>query len=799
MLADALGVVVDLVCGVEPGLERAAVADVVAGVAPGRVTRRRLAQTLAERPSLLVDGRSPAPRVAGHLLVALRQAGAVRVSPPCCAECGKQLRTFQRRGQDWFCSVCASRRERCAGCGNLRQMHSRDRQGRPRCASCPPEDGRDPVELVVEVVACVDPTLDAEAVAAAVRTVTSRAGQRRQLGWALQDRPELLTGAGAEAPVPSVLRLIEALCEAGAQRIVRPACPHCERVIALSKTWDGLRVCRNCDAKARAEPCAGCGAVRQPAMRDERGRPRCPHCLSTDAANQEDCVGCGRRRPVSVRSPQGPLCATCRPVPTRTCSICGRSAACELSKVTGRPWCRACSKRWARCVGCGQVQPVRGGSLTEPLCATCTRPDASFWRACPSCGQGGQLGSGPCARCRLKRRLSELLADATGEIRPELQALHEALAAVDRPATVSQWLRRSTVRSVLVDLATGRRSLSHDALDALPPGKPVEHLRSVLVATAALPARDEQLARIERWVTQTVNERSDPEHKQVLHRYAVWHLLRRLRQRNRGVEATYGQVDVVRQRIRAAVGLLDWLRVRGLTLAACGQGDLDAWLASSDVSRRAEAGHFVRWAISQHINRNLQFAATRWTGPAGPLDEEERWRQARRLLHDDSLDTGDRVAGLLLLLYAQRAATISRLTIDDVDTRDGAVTLRLGSVPVVLPEPLAALTRKLIATRRGHATLGDQATCPWLFPGGQPGRPLSADRLGERLRLLGISPAQARSAALFQLATELPAAILARMLGIHIKVAVAWQQAAAGDWTGYAADVARRSHHQENP
>jgi hypothetical protein len=42
------------------------------------------------------------------------------------------------------------------------------------------------------------------------------------------------------------------------------------------------------------------------------------------------------------------------------------------------------------------------------------------------------------------------------------------------------------------------------------------------------------------------------------------------------------------------------------------------------------------------------------------------------------------------------------------------------------------------------------------------------------------------------LATEVPAAILARMLGIHIKVAVAWQQAASGDWTTYAAGVSRR-------
>ena len=53
-------------------------------------------------------------------------------------------------------------------------------------------------------------------------------------------------------------------------------------------------------------------------------------------------------------------------------------------------------------------------------------------------------------------------------------------------------------------------------------------------------------------------------------------------------------------------------------------------------------------------------------------------------------------------------------------------------------------------------------------------------------------PRPARSTALFQLATELPAAILARMLGIHIDVAVAWQRVSAGDWMTYAADVSRR-------
>jgi hypothetical protein len=61
------------------------------------------------------------------------------------------------------------------------------------------------------------------------------------------------------------------------------------------------------------------------------------------------------------------------------------------------------------------------------------------------------------------------------------------------------------------------------------------------------------------------------------------------------------------------------------------------------------------------------------------------------------------------------------------------------------------------------------------------------------LNKLGIRPNQAPSTALFQLATEIPAAILARTLGIHIDVAVAWQRLSTGDWATYAAEVSRRT------
>jgi hypothetical protein len=794
-VSDPIGVVVGLITGVESSLDETTVVGVVTQVAGGRAQRRRLATALAARPAVLTDGRSPAPRVIGDLLIALRNAGAQRIAAPHCAECGKGLRTLQRRGGDWYCSVCASRfsPRSCASCGRHRPMASRDRRGQPRCDRCPDRDDRDPVAALAQLIHRVDQSLSPDTAATAVRRVFSRTGNIQHLAWVLTEQPGLLTGNGARASIPAVLRLIDELCDAGAQQIVRPACSRCHRIVRLHRRLQGSWTCRNCVAKANAVPCARCGVLREPAARDAEGRPLCPHCLSSDPANQEDCISCARRRPVSSRTPKGPVCPSCRPKAVATCAICARTAVCEVSRVTGQPWCHGCQRRREACAQCGEVEQVRGGTRATPLCATCARPDPSFWRSCRICGQTVQLHAGACSRCALDQRLKTLLDDGTGRVRPELQALHDSLASTERPPTAMAWLSKNVVSTTLAELATGQRPLTHHGFDEQPRSKPLEHLRSVLVATGVLPARDEHFARLERWTTQTLNERSDPEQKELLHRYAVWHLLRRLRARNRDRNTTHSQVGVVRQRVRAAIVLLDWLDTRGLTLATCGQGDLEDWLTSKEVSHRAEAGNFVRWAISARVNRHLQFAATRWTGPCGPLEPEERWHQAKRLLHDDTLDTGDRVAGLLLLLYAQWPSTISRLSIDDVTTTDDAVRLRLGSAPVVLPEPLAGLTRDLVANRRGHAVLGDQGTSPWLFPGGQPGRPISPDRLGQRLRSIGIRPAQARSTALFQLATELPAAILARMLGIHIKVAVQWQQASAGDWAAYAAEVSRRN------
>ncbi|SCF87726.1 hypothetical protein [Streptomyces sp. Ncost-T10-10d] len=793
-VADPVGLIADLVADIENALDSETIRTVVTAVAGGRAKSRSLAKALAIRPAVLTDGRSPAPRAVGDLLIELRKAGASAIAPPVCAECGKTLRTLQRRGQDWYCGVCGQETAECIACGNVRRVSFRDRKGLPRCKMCPDHDDRDPVTVVHDLISAIAPGAGRDAVAEALRrTAPDRPHYRQRVVWALEENPRLLAGEGYLAPHRAILKFIDLLHEAGVAGIVRPACPRCRRVVRIDKPLDGQRVCRNCIAKSRVEECVRCGARREPATRDDQGRPLCPNCLITDPANTEVCISCGERRRVQNRTADGPLCPNCCPLPVLVCAICGRTAPGTLSKLTGLPRCRGCFQRQAHCTICGGLCGIHSGTADAPICGPCTTPDAELWRPCPTCGQAERLHApGPCPRCTLKLRLHDLLADDTGSIPSKLQPLYDILASTERARTAMSWLSKGIVSTVLSDLGSGRRPLTHQALDELPEGKVVEHIRSVLVATGVLPQRDEQMVRLERHVKDLVASHTTVEGRKILHRYATWHLLRRLRRRSRGKEITHYQLATARQHLRAAVYLLDWLEEQNLTLITCRQADLDRWMTSDDVLLRTEAGHFVRWALAQKITRDLSFPAVRWNGPTQLMDDEARWDTARRLLHDDTLKPEDRLAGLLLLLYAQWPATISRLTVNHIEETDGAVHIHLGAVPVELPAPVADLVLQQVAVRHSHATLA-RTDSPWLFPGGQPGRPISAWAMGERLRKLGIRLAEARSTALLQLATELPAAVLARTLGIDITVAVKWQRAAAGDWAAYAAEISRRN------
>ncbi|MFC4606910.1 hypothetical protein ACFO9E_03590 [Streptomyces maoxianensis] len=137
----------------------------------------------------------------------------------------------------------------------------------------------------------------------------------------------------------------------------------------------------------------------------------------------------------------------------------------------------------------------------------------------------------------------------------------------------------------------------------------------------------------------------------------------------------------VRCHVNAAGNFLAWLAGEGLTLGTCTQADLERWMTDPAFRYRDETGHFVRWSVQHRHAHDLTCGAIRWTGPQGTIDSEKRWADARRLLNDNELPTTDRVAGLLLILYAQKISTISQLTIDDIDITGETVAITFGTRP----------------------------------------------------------------------------------------------------------------------
>ena len=176
-----------------------------------------------------------------------------------------------------------------------------------------------------------------ETVAGVVRQAAPRPSYQQKLARALEGNPALLTGDGHLAPLRAIPRFIEMLHDAGVAGVVRPACGRCGRVVRIDKPLDGVRVCRTCIAHSRTEPCARCGAIREPVTRDGQGRPICANCFIIIIApeNLETCTGCGRVRRVERRTTDGPLCSRCPSLPVLACSVCGQTVPCGISRATG--------------------------------------------------------------------------------------------------------------------------------------------------------------------------------------------------------------------------------------------------------------------------------------------------------------------------------------------------------------------------------------------------------------------------------------------------------------------------------
>ncbi|MEV8529585.1 hypothetical protein AB0451_36645 [Streptomyces sp. NPDC052000] len=200
---------------------------------------------------------------------------------------------------------------------------------------------------------------------------------------------------------------------------------------------------------------------------------------------------------------------------------------------------------------------------------------------------------------------------------------------------------------------------------------------------------------------------------------------------------------------------------RGRTLADCTQADVDAWYAGGYTARRLT--HLLRWAMrSKHMPKAA--VPHRSTSNPAPLAQHQRLALLRQLVNRDDMPLQDRVAAVLVLLYAQPLTRIARLTADDVQRENGEILVRLGDPPSPVPAPFAGMLLDYLGQRPNTMT----ATNPdarWLFPGRRAGQPLTPEALQLRLRYLDFPTQRGRTAAIRHLVLQAPAPVVARMLG----------------------------------
>ncbi|MBW4716696.1 site-specific integrase [Saccharothrix obliqua] len=827
-LDDPDAVVLALVAEVEPALDQAAVAEALVLAAPTRAQRRRLAAALLEDPDLLVSGRPHGPPQIERLIRALLPLGGRALALPRCGHCGRTQKLSQRDGALRICGTCDRRRrgraEPCTCCGSTAQVAGRDRDGLARCRNCLSRPDEDPVAGITSVILRLSPVHDPQGLEDLVRAAVPQRFQLHRVLAELRERPALLTGEGAHGS-PRVNALIRALVDGGVDGVLPPRCPGCARRTALTHRLDGLRCCRRCyDDRNTCTACVRCGQLRAVASRTASGEPVCGPCYRSDPANHEPCAGCGRVALVHRHDGGPPFCRACFRAPTATCSICRRDKPCHFADTDhprcehctrmahrlpcgrcartlpiwartedGKPLCNSCSTVRAPCHDCGRTMTVKGRSAQGPLCATCYRRHPVSFRPCVDCGSTERLHHhGLCPGCAARQQLLALLTGPEATLPGHLEPVFHLLAASD-PTALLPWLGKSAARAVLAAAASSDRPLTHDDLDRHLPSKAVDHLRKIMVAGKVLPGRDEYVVRFEQWTATVVTGVEDPHDRRVVRSFATWHVLRRLRARSETRHLLQGQVDQCRAEVRAAVALVVWLRANDSTLADCTQHHIDRWLTDEPSTTR-HARAFLTWAHQHKHAGDVEIPAHSPDGRIGDrIADDHRWELVRQLLHDDTFALEDRVAGLMVLLFGQTLTRIARLRRDQITTdRTGTTRIRLGQSPLDLPSPLDDLALRLAGGHHGRYVLGHPPDHHWLFPGA-PGRPLSTGRLRDRLAHIGVRARAGRNATLMDLAGQLPAAVLSKLLGIHISTAVHWTNHASARDAAYAAEVSRRN------
>ena len=691
-----------------------------------------------------------------------------------------------KRARPHPCPVCGEKTVRASIVGPLARL----------CGRCRPlaRDAERRASVLSSLSVCVpalSPAVLERCAAEAAPSSSELCDLAKHLGG---NKDALFTGA---ADAPRVLfRLVTSLHEAGARNVVLPRCASCQKERLLVRATPDGRICKVCyDQKRTPERCVSCHKTALVHSRRPEG-PLCETCRRHDPDSFSICASCQAPAGLARRGQKGPLCRRCYRRPTATCTGCGKDDRVTYRR-DGVTYCPNCYRKRAAprrpCGGCGRVLPVnkRGVGGDPDLCVSCnTRPLG----CCTRCGQQAPILTGRrvkaplCVRCAVVERVDTLLTGAGGTVHEALRPLRDVLVSGSHPAGALSWLSHSDAPRLLRELAKADE-LSHELLDRFSASRTRDHLRALLVASGALPTFDFPAERLVAFAMGCADNLDEPEDRQVFLAFAAL-------ARPAAVPCETGDERRTTHPIRteAAVnsGGVPHLSPSGRALAfAMPSG------GRRTLRRRERAVDRVPLAVSflgakERCGRGHHPSSTSTRSRPEFAPDDERWALARRLLHDESLDPSDRAAGVLVVIYAQPVHRVALLRREQRIERDGTLYLELGTEPLEIPEPLAGLLRLLPHSRRDRDEVARRFASPWLFPGRIAGRPMHPEYLQHRLGKLGVVSRLQRSAALLQLASELPSAVLADLLGFDRSTAERWVRYSSGAWVNYAAQRGER-------
>jgi hypothetical protein len=755
---------VEVVTGVEPHVDPVVARAAILRVTSRTRSRNMITDYLLERPTALVDGDSGAPAPVARLIAELIAGGVEGLATPRCLDCG-QPKPLQRRAPGGrICNACQFARRppvTCSRCGTRGTRAGSDPTGQPLCHAC---HRRTCIRPVHACTVC------------GVRR-TYRTGKRVCSECREQPHATCAT-CGAAAPIPAAAE--PAQCAHCRLSTPEPCCECGELTIGRDRS--GRARCERCYQRP-VGTCGRCGRVRAIVRLAVDGDPDlCAICWTGPTV---ECENCGKVRPCRGERRGRMLCASCAPVRSQECAHCGRARRPIAQWLEG-PVCGSCYQRAlaakGSCPECGETRRLmRYPGYQEPVCRECAGAPAHH--VCGRCGaEAAPYARGLCGRCVLHDRLTELLGDQPQRAAVGLDGLFDELSAARSPKDTIKWLGRSSAIPLLRQMARGELPLAHETLNRHASDPAVRRLEHLLVATGALPTRDPALARLERWTEELLAEHKD---EPALRTFAHWVVLRRYRRKSQRALLNNGVLSRAKVEMRSAAALLQWLAEGGLSLEDCGQADVDAWLAGARADRYV-ARSFARWAMAQKLMPKLDFPSGHRGGPSPPVITEDLGGLAQRLLYDPELSARDRVASVLIAVFAQPVSRVARLTADDVAIDVENVAIRFGDTAISMPRPVAGDLRDLVADiTDGYPAVGRHPT--WLFPGSPPSRPMGEQVLSRRMKRIGVGCNDARRAALLQLAGRLPAAIVADMLGVHVATATQWAQIAGRPWGDYPA------------